>query len=170
MCVQSGVQVLWDSIGYSLRKRTPVHFITFQVWKAFCERCVSVSLSSGYHPQSNGQTERLNQEIGCYLCQYCSNYQADWSRYLSWAEYAQNSLVHTSLMLTPFRYILGYQPPLFRWEAESSDVPAIDEWFRWSGQVWETASVQLKRAIQNQKRFADRRGHPTSIFHPGQRV
>ncbi|XP_030634258.1 receptor-type tyrosine-protein phosphatase gamma [Chanos chanos] len=144
---------------------------TSRVWKAFCERLgVSVSLSSGYHPQSNGQTERLNQEIGRFLRQYCSNNQADWSRYLSWAEYAQNSLVHTSLRLTPFQCVLGYQPPLFPWEAESSEIPAIDEWFRRSGQVWETAHVQLQRAIRSQKRFADRHRRPTPIFHPGQRV
>ncbi len=58
---------------------------------------VTVSLSSGYHPQTNGQTERKIQEIGRYLRAY-------WNRFLPWAEYAQNSLkqtlpVHTRLPL-----------------------------------------------------------------------
>ncbi|KAI4889192.1 hypothetical protein NFI96_012963 [Prochilodus magdalenae] len=38
---------------------------TSQVWSAFMERLgVSVSLTSGYHPQANGQCERMNQELG----------------------------------------------------------------------------------------------------------
>ncbi|KAK3531817.1 hypothetical protein QTP70_029717 [Hemibagrus guttatus] len=38
------------------------------VWHAFCRQLgINVSLSSGYHPQSNDQAERLNQEIGRFL-------------------------------------------------------------------------------------------------------
>ncbi|XP_072532906.1 uncharacterized protein [Salminus brasiliensis] len=66
---------------------------TSQVWGAFCEHLgVSVSLSSGYHPQTNGQCERTNQELGKFLRIYCHDYPSDWSRYLVWAEMAQNSL------------------------------------------------------------------------------
>ncbi|KAK3553547.1 hypothetical protein QTP70_004572 [Hemibagrus guttatus] len=42
---------------------------TSQVWKAFCKQLdINVSLTSGYHSQSNGQVERLNQEISRYNC------------------------------------------------------------------------------------------------------
>ncbi|KAK3531965.1 hypothetical protein QTP86_002246 [Hemibagrus guttatus] len=47
---------------------------TLWVWKAFCTLLgINVSLSSGYHPQSEGQMVRLNQEIGWYLRSYCSH-------------------------------------------------------------------------------------------------
>lgn len=52
----------------------------------------TVSLTSGYHPQANGQTERMNQEIGRYLRTYCQDNQNDWVHFLPWVEYAQNSL------------------------------------------------------------------------------
>src|SRR4029434_8070661 len=56
----------------------------------FLERLgVTVSLTSGHHPQSNGQVERLNQELGRYLRSYCGDRQGDWCRFLPWAEYAQ---------------------------------------------------------------------------------
>ncbi len=63
------------------------------VWKAFFRLLgVTVSLSSGYHPQTNGQTERKIQELRGYLRAYCQEDQHSWSRFLPWAEYAQNSL------------------------------------------------------------------------------
>ncbi|KAK3543613.1 hypothetical protein QTP70_025023 [Hemibagrus guttatus] len=102
-----------------------------RVWKAFFSRLgVAVSLSSGYHPQTNGQTEREVQEIGRYLHTFCHGHQDSWSQYLGWAEYAQNSLRQPSTGLTPFQCVLGYQPPLFPWSGEPSNIPAVDYWFR----------------------------------------
>jgi len=84
----------------------------------------------GYHPQTNGQTERKNQELGRCLRSYCHNDQHSWSRFLPWAEYAQNSLRQDTTRLTPFKCILGHQPPLFLWTGEPSEVPDLDYWFR----------------------------------------
>lgn len=144
---------------------------TSQVWRAFCKQLnINVSLTSGYHPQANGQVERLNQEIGRYLRSYCSQEQEKWSIFLPWAEYAQNSLTHSSTGLTPFQCALGFQPPLFPWSGEPSEVPAVDDWIRRSEQVWDNAHVRLQRAIRSQKIQADRhrRCHPE--YQPGQMV
>ncbi|KAK3544465.1 hypothetical protein QTP86_012477 [Hemibagrus guttatus] len=109
---------------------------TSRVWGSLCARLgIGVSLSSSYHPQSNGQVERLNQEIGRFLRSYCSREQHRWSEFLPWAEYAQNSLIHSSTGLTPFQCVLGYQPPLFPWSGELSDVPAVEEWYQQSQEV-----------------------------------
>ncbi|KAK3548074.1 hypothetical protein QTP70_004504 [Hemibagrus guttatus] len=54
---------------------------TSRVWTVFCNRLgINISLSSGYHPQSNGQAEQLNQEIGRFLRTYCSREQQRWMR------------------------------------------------------------------------------------------
>ncbi|KAL0188269.1 hypothetical protein M9458_015368, partial [Cirrhinus mrigala] len=96
------------------------------VWKAFFKLLgVSVNLSSGYRPQTNGQTERKIQELGRYLRAYCHEDQHSWSRFLPWAEYAQNSVHQDTTSLTPFQCVLGYQPPLFPWTEEPSNVPAL---------------------------------------------
>ncbi|KAL0148034.1 hypothetical protein M9458_056649, partial [Cirrhinus mrigala] len=73
------------------------------IWKAFFKLLgVSVNLSSGYHPQTNGQAERKIKELEPYLRAYCHKDQHSWSRFLPWAEYAQNSLRQDTTGLTPF--------------------------------------------------------------------
>ncbi|KAL0164208.1 hypothetical protein M9458_039961, partial [Cirrhinus mrigala] len=114
------------------------------VWKpSFKLLGVSVDPSSGYHPQTNGQTERKIQELGRYLRAYCHEDQHSWSRFLPWAEYAHNSLHQDTTGLTPFQCVLGYQPPLFPWMEEPSHVPAVDHWLRESERVWDSAHHHL---------------------------
>ncbi|KAL0198991.1 hypothetical protein M9458_007531, partial [Cirrhinus mrigala] len=97
---------------------------------------VNVSLTSGYHPEANGQVERLNQELTRFLRAYCQDHREDWSRYLLWGEYAQNSIRKPSTNLTPFQCVLGFQPPLFPWSGEPSDLPAVNSWFQRSEETW----------------------------------
>ncbi|KAK3558208.1 hypothetical protein QTP86_013998 [Hemibagrus guttatus] len=143
---------------------------TSRVWGSLCAQLgIGVSLSSGYHPQSNGQAERLNQEISRFLRSYYSREQQRWSEFLPWAEYAQNSLIHSSTGLTPFQCVLGYQPPLFPWSGEPSDVPAVEEWYRQSQEVWERAHVRLQWAVHRQRIQADRRRRPHPSYQVGQK-
>ncbi|KAI5085154.1 hypothetical protein C0J45_1034, partial [Silurus meridionalis] len=109
---------------------------TSRVWRAFFRLLgVSVNLSSGYHPQSNGQAEWKIQELSQYL-----------------------------------RCTLGFQPPLFPWFDEPSNVPAVDAWFRESNRVWESAHTQLRRVLRNTRRHADARRLESTRFRPGDRV
>lgn len=71
------------------------------------------SLTSGYHPQSNGQVKHLNQELEATLRCLTFAIPADWSQYLPWVEYAHNSRVSSSTDLSPIKASLGYQPSLF---------------------------------------------------------
>ncbi|KAL0176566.1 hypothetical protein M9458_028896, partial [Cirrhinus mrigala] len=141
------------------------------VWKAFFKLLgVSVNLSSGYHPQTNGQTERKIQELGRYLRAYCQEDQHSWNRFLPWAKYAQNSLRQDSTGLTPFQCVLGYQPPLFPWTEEPSNVPAVDYWFWESERVWDSAHHHLQQAIRRDKHFADARRRIAPLYQPGDSV
>ncbi|KAK3571035.1 hypothetical protein QTP86_001287 [Hemibagrus guttatus] len=144
---------------------------TSRVWRYFFKLLgVTVSLSSGYHPQTNGQTERKIQEIGCFLHTFCHGHQDSWNQFLGWAKYAQNSLRQPTTGLTPFQCVLGYQPPLFPWDGEPSDVPAVDYWFQESERVWDSAHLQLQRALCRHRMTADLQRSQAPNYQPGQKV
>jgi len=52
--------------------------------------------STAYHPQTDGQTERVNQELEQYLRLYCNYRQNDWTEWLSIAEFSYNNRIHSS--------------------------------------------------------------------------
>lgn len=82
-----------------------------KLWKAFFTLLGgTLSLSSGYHPQSNGQMRREILEIGPILRTFCHVYQNSWNQFLG-----SISLYQPAIELTLFRCMLGYQPPLFQW-------------------------------------------------------
>jgi hypothetical protein len=70
---------------------------TLRVWRVFMERLgVLISLTSGFHPESNGQVERVNQDVGGFLRSYCQDRPGEWAAFVPWAEMAQNSLRHSA--------------------------------------------------------------------------
>ena len=63
---------------------------------------IKTKLSTAYHPQTDGQTERLNQEIEQYLWMFVSHRQNDWPEWIACAEFAYNNKVHTATQVSPF--------------------------------------------------------------------
>ncbi|KAJ9519831.1 hypothetical protein QJQ45_013519 [Haematococcus lacustris] len=72
-------------------------------WREVMRRCGSKpALSSSYHPQSDGQTERYNRVLEEMLRHYISPTQSDWPDYLALAEFAVNNSWQESIQSTPF--------------------------------------------------------------------
>jgi len=63
---------------------------------------VALEKSSTYHPQTDGQTERVNQVLDHYLRTYCAWDQDNWVELLPFAEFCYNNTVHSATQLTPF--------------------------------------------------------------------
>ncbi len=63
---------------------------------------IKTKLSIVFHPQTDGQTERMNQELEQYLQFFIEHRQKDWPEWLAAAEFAINNKVHMATKVSPF--------------------------------------------------------------------
>jgi transposase InsO family protein len=90
--------------------RDPI--FTSQFWKElFCVTGTELLMSSAYHPQTDGQTESMNKGLEGYLRSFTGDCPKDWMRWISLAEWAYNTSVHTSTKVSPFEAVYGYPSP-----------------------------------------------------------
>lgn len=142
-----------------------------QVWKSFCLALEArVNLSSGFPPQTNGQMERLNQELESTLRCVINHNPASWSAHLPWVEYAHNSHVSASTGLSPFEVSLGYKPLLFPENEADLAVPSVKLHIRRCRNVWTRTREALQRATTHHLQYADRCRNPAPHYTPGQKV
>jgi hypothetical protein len=63
---------------------------------------IESNLLTAYHPQTDGQTEHMNQEIEQYLWLFINHRQSDWVEWLSCMEFSYNDKVQSSTGFSPF--------------------------------------------------------------------
>ncbi|XP_054645991.1 uncharacterized protein LOC129188890 [Dunckerocampus dactyliophorus] len=144
---------------------------TSRVWKAFCKMLgASVSLSSGHHPQTNGQTERANQDLEAALRCVCHRHPSSWAPHLPWVEYAHNTLVSSATGMSPFKVAYGYQPPLFPSQEAEVAVPSVQVHLRRARRIWRETVAALGRTAARNRRLADRHRIPAPTYQVGDEV
>uniref|UniRef100_A0A1A8H9T6 Integrase catalytic domain-containing protein n=1 Tax=Nothobranchius korthausae TaxID=1143690 RepID=A0A1A8H9T6_9TELE len=117
-------------------------------WREFCKLLgITVSFSSGFHPQTNTQVERFNQDLETTLRAMCSKKPTTWSSQLPWAEYSHNSLVN-STRFSPFQAAYGFQPPLFPHQERSASVSSPAMFVQRCQRTW---MDYRSRLVQNQE-------------------
>jgi transposase InsO family protein len=82
-----------------------------QFWKEFCRILgIKLKLSTAFHPQTDGQTEIMNQYLDQRLRPFVNYYQDNWSDLLPMMDYAQLTLPHSSIGMSPYELLNGYLP------------------------------------------------------------
>ena len=71
---------------------------------------IKVTASTAYHPQTDGQTKRINQEVEQFLHLFVNQRQDNWYDWISIAEFAYNNQVHASTQASLFMLDAGQNP------------------------------------------------------------
>jgi hypothetical protein len=88
---------------------------TSKFWKSLMAQLgANHKLSTAFHPQTDGQTERLNQTLEQYLRSYVNEQQTNWVELLPLAQFAYNSAKSESTQTSPFFANHGYEPEAYR--------------------------------------------------------
>jgi len=117
---------------------------------------IETRLSMAFHPQTDGQTERMNQELEQYLWFFVDHRQKDWLEGLASAEFAVNNKVYLATKMSLF--ITNYSRELRMGGdiRKKGKVEKATEFVERMKKVQEEARAALKKAQEDMKRQADR--------------
>ncbi|GMI71757.1 hypothetical protein HRI_000845000 [Hibiscus trionum] len=125
-------------------------------WKELMKKLGTVThLSSAYHPETDGQTERLNQCLEQYLRSLCFLKPQTWATWLPQAEWWYNSNFHTAIGSTPFEALYGYKPNQLNW-SEDSTVQNVNDIIQSREHTRKLLNDNLVRAQHRMKFYADK--------------
>lgn len=126
--------------------------------------------SSAFHPQSDGQTERVNKVFEDTIRHFVSPFQDDWDKYIDAAEFAINNAHHESVGNTPFFLNTGQHPLTPVTRELDTHVPAAAVWLANLHGAVRSAKRCLEAAQQRMKAQADTSRRDVPLFNPGDLV
>jgi len=110
---------------------------------------ISIRLSTAYHPQTDGQTERMNQELEQYLRMFMDYCQTNWPEWLAIAKFSYNNKIQKSTKTSPFYANYGFNPQ------REVKVQTVDKFVDELKKIQGEDKVALCKAHDDMKCFAD---------------
>ncbi|MBW0550578.1 hypothetical protein O181_090293 [Austropuccinia psidii MF-1] len=138
-------------------------------WTNLCQKLkILRDMSTAYHPETDGQTERVNQILEPYLWMYVSYHQDDWNTWLPLAEFAYNNSDHSSTKQSIF-FTVYVRDPHFDSIHITQDNPSAKLSAKIQS-VQQYVKRELEAAINRFKKYADKSRASMSVFNPGDMV
>jgi len=117
---------------------------------------IKIKLSTVFHPQTDGQTERMNQKLEQYLRMFIDYCQEHWPEWLGTAEFVYNNKVHTSTKVSPFKANSGQNPRMGFELRKKGKFEGVEKFAKRMKKVQEEAKAVLGKAQEDMRWYADR--------------
>ncbi|MBW0466877.1 hypothetical protein O181_006592 [Austropuccinia psidii MF-1] len=129
---------------------------------------ISRDLSTDYHPEADGKTEKVNQILEQYLLVYLNYHQDDWNTYFPLARFSYNNSDHSSTKQSPFFTVYGTDPQVDSVYI-TQDNPAGNLSSKLQS-VQQDFKRELEVAINRFKRYPDKSRASIPVLNPGEMV
>ncbi|MBW0478183.1 hypothetical protein O181_017898 [Austropuccinia psidii MF-1] len=138
-------------------------------WINLCQKLkISRDLSNSYHPETDGQTERVDEILEQYFWMYFSYHQDDWNTCLPLQKFSYNNSDHCSTKQSPFSTVYGRDPQFYSVHIRQ-DTPAGKLSTKIQS-VQQYVKRELEVAINRFKRYEDKSRASPPVFNPGDMV
>lgn len=131
---------------------------------------VESTMSTAYHPQTDGETERVNQEVEQYLRAFCNHQQNNWVSLIPFAEFSHNIRAHAATGKAPFELLYGYVPIFTPPVNPISENPEIESRMKQLTEARNEAQASLAIAAEVMKRNQSDRDAKRAPFKNGDKV
>jgi hypothetical protein len=145
---------------------------TSNFWLALFQHLgTRLGMSTAFHPQTDGTTERVNRTLEQMLRNYVGIKQDDWDLYLAPLEFAYNNAPQSSTKHSPFMLNYGQDPllPASLATPQSCPVPAVENLTKDLSHLIRVAKDNILEAQLRQKKYADQ-GRRELSFEVGEEV
>jgi len=127
-------------------------------------------MSTVFHPQTDGQTEWLNQTIKAYLRAFTSKEQDDWAHLLPMAEFAYNNSTTTGNGMSPFYANYGFHPVATGPRSMEPFNPASRVYAYWMKAIHDKSREGLEKAQEQMRQYTDPGQKPPTAYQVGDLV
>ena len=131
---------------------------------------IESKLSTAFHPQTDGQMERVNQELEQYLRMFIDHRQEQWPEWLGTAEFAYNNKVHSSTQTTPFKANYGQDPRMGFEGRKKGKYKGAEKFVMKMKEIQKEAKAALGKAQEEMKKYADRKRGDVDEYKVGDLV
>jgi len=131
---------------------------------------IQTKLSMAYHPQTDGQMERINQELEQYLRVFIDHRQEQWLDWLGTVEFAYNNKVHTATKTLPFKANYGQDPKIGFKGRRKGKYKAAEKFVERMRKIQEEAKTALEKVQEEMKKFANRKRREEEEYRVGDLV
>jgi hypothetical protein len=132
---------------------------------------IKLAATTAYHPQGDGQTERVNQELEQYLRLFVNQRQDDWADLLPLAEFQYNNHIHSSTQHQPFLLETGRLPRMgFEPDQPPSRLESVNEFTDRMRSTLEEAKAALAKSKDDMTRYYNQKRTKAPEYKPGDKV
>ena len=131
---------------------------------------IKSKILTAFHPQIDGQTERVNQELEQYLRMFIDHRQEQWPDWLGTAEFVYNNKVHSSTKTLPFKENYGQYSRMEFEVRKKEKYEGAEKFVTKMKEIQKKAKTALEKKMKEMKKYADRKREEVNEYKVGDLV